>query len=139
MVRSNTLVFCIVILAMTTTYCTGWLRQQGNQGINLAMERRFTKREFQHQLFGEVDASRRLPRAVPVRHPIDEPEPEKDPVPVRRPPAKPTCPCPCGPGSYNVCPAGCVHSCYDCPCPCGVRGYNGCPAGCRSRSTCSVL
>lgn len=164
MVRSNTLVFCIVVLAMAATYCTGWSKQQDNLDINRFMELLPAKREFQDQLFGEVDASRRLPRGVSVHRPIVNHGPgavsvrrpignyghgavsedvEDHPTNIRRPTRKrpkahkAPCPCPCGPGSYFVCPAGCDKGgCLDCPCPCGYKGYMVCPYGCRPRTSC---
>ncbi len=135
--RSNTFVSCIIILTMAATYCTGWQGHQNNPGINLFMERRFAQREFQDQLFDEVDASRRLPRAIFGRRPPSEPgegegeggNRHKNPPPKIVYP----CPCPCGSGSYYACPLGCQPSCADCPCPC----YRGnCPAGCILRNTC---
>ncbi len=141
MARSNTLVFCMVVLAMTATYCTGRSRQQENADIYHPMERQLTKREFQDQLFGEVGASLRLPRAVPVRHPAEEPVPEVEspPAPKKHNPdvkQPPVCPCPCGPDTYTLCPDKC-QSCYECPCYCGIRGYGACPAGCRSPNLCN--
>jgi len=166
MVRSNTLVFCIVVLAMAATYCTGWSKQQDNLGINRFMELLPAKREFQDQLFGEVDASRRLPRtvsvhrpivnhghgAVSVRRPIGNHGPgrvsedvEDHPTDTRRPTRKrpkarkPPCPCPCGHGSYNMCHPGCDKGgCLDCPCPCENKGYMFCPPGCRPRTICGI-
>ncbi len=142
MARSNTLVFCMVVLAMTATYCTGRSRQQENADIYHPMERQLTKREFQDQLFGEVGASLRLPRAVPVRRPIDEPVPEVEnpPVPKKHNPTvkqPDPCPCPCGPDSYTACPKGCRYDCLACPCPCGYRGYVACPMGCRPYNICN--
>ncbi len=139
MAHSNTLVFWMVVLAMTATYCTGRSRQQENADIYHPMERQLTKREFQDQLFGEAGASLRLPRALPVRRPIDEPFPEVEnpPVPKKHPPTlKEPCPCPCGTNSYNACPANC-HSCYECPCPCGYYGHPACPPGCIPRNICN--
>ncbi len=141
MVRSNTFGFCIVVLTMVATYCAGWPEQQNNPGTNLFMERRSAKREFQAQLFGEVDASRRLPRTIlrrRIKYEPGEGEGEGEGVKTHKIPSPPApniiCPCPCGPDSYNVCPHGC-KVCGACPCPCGYYGY-ACPTGCRTRSTC---
>jgi len=128
---------------MVATYCAGWPEQQNNPGTNLFMERRSAKREFQAQLFGEVDASRRLPRTILRRRINHEPgegdgdgegqgvKPHKIPSP---PAPNIICPCPCGPDSFVDCPRGC-KVCGICPCPCGYYGY-ACPTGCRLRSTC---
>ncbi len=54
---------------MVTTCYTERVEQPNNPGIESFTEQRFSKDEFQDQLFDEVDASHRLPRAISVQRP----------------------------------------------------------------------
>jgi hypothetical protein len=69
MVPKKMFLFCIIVLTMVTTCYTERVEQPNNPGIESFTEQRFSKDEFQDQLFDEVDASHRLPRAISVQRP----------------------------------------------------------------------
>jgi hypothetical protein len=69
MVPKKMFLFCIIVLTMVTTCYTERVEQPNNPAIESFTEQRFSKDEFQDQLFDEVDASHRLPRAISVQRP----------------------------------------------------------------------
>jgi hypothetical protein len=143
MVRRNILIFCIVVLVTIATYSTGLTEEEDDSGINLVMKDRLTKREFQDQLFDQVEASPRLARGIsasrPIYRPVNAPRHVYRPVNTPRPVYKP----------LNA--RRPIHQTDSddvqnhrtatrrskfhpvCPCPCAAGSYNTCPADCRPK------
>ncbi len=69
MVPKKMFLFYIIVLTMVTTCYTERVEQPNNPDIESFTEQRFSKDEFQDQLFDKVDASHRLPRAISVQRP----------------------------------------------------------------------
>ncbi len=142
MIRRNTLIFCIVVLVTIVTYSTGWTEEEDDSGINLVMKDRLTKREFQDQLFDQVEGSPRLARGISASRPVHRPVNARRPIHQTKSH---------GIQNYRATSRRPIHQTDSdavrnhrpttrrakfhpvCPCPCGAGSYNTCPVDCRPK------